>query len=133
MSNEHDQFEDKNHPNENDELMNDYDEETAAEIATPIQETLGSRSYRNDVRDYEERQETAEANDVSENTAGKGIGSLAIILSILSLFFMPMFLGISGIVLGFMARFAGARSFGNWAIGIGAFSLILTLFFSPLF
>lgn len=115
------------------DLMNDYDEETAAEITPPIQDTFGSRSFRQDARDDKERQETAEANDYSANTAGKGIGSFAIILSILSLFFMPIFLGVSGIVLGFITRFAGSRSFGNWAIGIGVFSLILTLFFSPLF
>lgn len=118
---------------QNDELMNQYDEETAAEITTPIQNTVGSRSYQHDARDSEERSETAEANDYSQNTAGRGIGSFAIILSILSLFFMPIFLGVSGIVLGFITRFAGSRSFGNWAIGIGVFSLIMTLFFSPFF
>ncbi|HHY22546.1 MAG TPA: DUF4190 domain-containing protein [Bacilli bacterium] len=132
MTDEHKQS-DLDEQKSKDDLMNYYDEETAAEITTPIQDTFGSRSYRNDARDDEEQQETAEANDFTANSAGRGIGSFAIVLSVLSLFFMPIFLGISGIVLGFITRFSGSRSFGNWAIGIGVFSLILTLFFSPFY
>lgn len=114
-------------------LTNDYTEETAAEVTPPIRDRATNRSSADDRRKQREYEETAEADNYVRSTAGFGIGTFAIILSVLSLFFMPIFLSVSGIVLGVLARFAGSRTFGNWAIGIGVLSLVLTLFFSPFF
>lgn len=94
-----------------------YREETAAEIS--------------DVRSFE-KDEIEEDEDFTSN-AGSGAGMFAIVLSILSLFFLPILLGVSGIIVGFISRRMGATTLGNWAIGIGAVSIILKVFFSPFF
>lgn len=94
-----------------------YNEETAAEFAEPV--NLG----RN--RSYEINEETT--------GAGKGFGYAALILAILSLFTAPVLFGATGIILGFVARNRGARTLGNWAIGLGALSVIVSLFLAPFF
>lgn len=96
------------------------DEETAAEIAAPVNIDRDVRTERNE-----------------ENKEGSGSGMLgisALALSIISLFVLPVVLGITGIVLGFMARNrAGKNGAANWAIGIGAISLIIGLFILPFY
>ncbi|WP_332632121.1 DUF4190 domain-containing protein [Halalkalibacter flavus] len=99
-------------------FVTNFQEETAAEYAT--------------VNGMAERDETAEAN-VDDATAGRGVGTFAIVLSILSLFFLPVLLGAAGIVIGFVSRRYGSTTLGNWAIGIGAVSILMTVFFSPFF
>lgn len=98
----------------------EFEEETAMEYANGMGVT---RSEAN---------ETDNAN-LDDVTAGRGVGTFAIVLSILSLFFLPILLGAAGIVVGFISRRAGANALGNWAIGIGAVSIIMTVFFSPFF
>ncbi len=95
----------------------DYREETAAEMAAPV-------SF--------ERKYNAEDNRETES-AGRGIGFAALILSIISLFVSPILFGAAGIVLGFVARKRGARSLGSWAIGLGAVSIIVGMFIVPFF
>jgi hypothetical protein len=92
-----------------------YHEETSAELAAPL-------SFNK--REVGERDR--------EREGGRGIGLSALALSILSLFVLPILFGIAGIVLGFIARRRGAAS-GTWAITIGAFSLVLSLFILPFF
>jgi hypothetical protein len=94
----------------------DHMEETSAEIAAPI------RLDRGRVRDYDRAE-----------TGGRGIGFAAIVLSILSLFVMPILFGAAGIVLGFIARRRGSEGLGNWAIGLGAISIIVGMFILPFF
>ncbi len=65
-------------------------------------------------------------------TTGTGLGITALILSILSLLFMPVTLGTVGIVVGIIAFVRGSRGLGSWAIGIGAISLINQFFFAPM-
>lgn len=96
----------------------DYREETAAEIAAPVR--LG-------------RDRAQENNYTEAATGGRGIGIAALVLSILSLFVMPILFGAAGIVLGFIARRRGAEGLGNWAIGLGAVSIIVGLFIVPFF
>lgn len=100
----------------------DFNEETAAE-AMPV------RPYAVDDRD----DSIDEDDDVSDFAVGRGAGIFAVVLSILSLFFLPVLLGIAGIVVGFVARRGNAKALGNWAIGIGALSIIMKVFFAPLF
>ncbi|WP_019242586.1 MULTISPECIES: hypothetical protein [Bacillus] len=96
---------------------NKYKEETAAEIATPY-------TVRN-----EEAYQTARKMTI----AAKAIGYIGLLIAVLSLFFYPYVLGVIAIVLGFIALRKGEITFGSWAIGISAFSIILKLFVVPLF
>ncbi|MED4227483.1 hypothetical protein P4670_20325 [Neobacillus cucumis] len=98
-----------------------YREESAAEIAAPVPVVL-----RKD-RDNTLQQQKAGA------AAGTGLGTLALALSILSLFVMPILFGAAGIVLGFVARRRGAEGLGAWAIGIGAISIVVGIFILPFF
>lgn len=97
------------------ENNNNQLEETAAEIAAPV--TLA-------------RDTTGQDEKVA---AGTGIGVAAIVLSIISLFVMPVFFGAVGIVLGFIARARGSTGLGSWAIGIGIVSVVMAMFIVPLF
>lgn len=95
-----------------------YHEETSAEISTtPTQN-----------RRYAGRTENSE----QDMSGGTVVGSIALILSILSLFMMPFILGIIGIIVGFSARRRGS-SLGSWAIGISAISIIVGIFILPFF
>jgi hypothetical protein len=94
-----------------------YREENAAEIAAPLPVIRR--------RTHDEGKDRA--------TGGTGIGSLAIALSILSLFVMPILFGAAGIVLGFVARRKGATKLGAWAIGLGAVSIVIGIFILPFF
>lgn len=102
----------------------DHKEETAAEFAP-------QRGFVNE-RPFADNNDRANVEGETE-TEGRGVGAFAIVLSIISLFFLPVILGAAGIIVGFIARRNGATGLGNWAIGIGAVSIILTLFFSPFF
>ncbi|WP_059102557.1 hypothetical protein [Shouchella shacheensis] len=71
--------------------------------------------------------------ELSPTSRGKGIGTFAIVLSLLSLFFLPVLLGIAGIACGVVTLTRGARALGIWAISIGAVSIVSTILFSPYF
>jgi hypothetical protein len=99
-----------------------YNEETAAEVAAPI-------NYGTTKRDA-----NYEGNNTDDKVAGgAGLGWLALALSIISLFVMPVLLGAAGIIIGFIARRRGATGLGAWAIGIGAVSIIVGIFILPFF
>lgn len=93
----------------------EFREETAAEIAAPV---------AIDPRQNADRTGVA-------GTAGAGIGYVALALSILSLFVLPILFGAAGILLGFAALRRGARGLGSWAIGIGVVSIIIGIFILP--
>ncbi|MEI5905826.1 DUF4190 domain-containing protein [Bacillus spongiae] len=94
-----------------------YNEETSAEIGTPM--ALGA--------DFQ--QDFIEETD----TSGRVYGISALTLSLLSLFLLPVLLGAAGIILGFVARRKGANGLGGWAIGVGAVSIIIGIFVLPFF
>ena len=101
-----------------------YNEETAAEVAAPINYGTTNR----------EKSNQNQGNNTSDNaTSGAGLGWLALALSIISLFVMPVLLGAAGIIIGFIARRRGATGLGAWAIGIGAVSIIVGIFILPFF
>lgn len=101
----------------------DFSEETAAEVA-PGLGYLG--------RADTERPRTFDR-PTEEGTGGKVMGTIALALSILSLFYSPVLFGAAGIIIGFIARRRGANGLGNWAMGIGVVSLIIGLFIAPFF
>jgi hypothetical protein len=109
----------KREDNENENWL----EEAAAEVI-PLPNRERGRSVENT--------EIETDNDVRA-TEGRGIGWFAFALSIASLFFLPVLLGSAGIIVGFVARRRGANALGNWSIGIGAASIIVSLLFAPFF
>ncbi|MUK87110.1 hypothetical protein GMD78_01660 [Ornithinibacillus sp. L9] len=92
----------------------DRDEETAAELTADDYE-------RQPVRVDEEE-------GVEANTA---MGWIAIALSIVSFFWLPIILGAAGVIVGFMARARNADTLGNIAIVAGAISIVFALFIGP--
>lgn len=104
----------------------DFLEESAAEV-TP---RLGG--FDRDTVNISPENERPE-NVTEEGTGGRTMGAIALALSILSLFFLPVLMGAAGIIVGFIARRRGANGLGNWAIGIGAVSMIIALFIAPFF
>lgn len=98
----------------------DYTEETSAELAAP--------------RVYYDRSENNEGErDRGMVSGGTSVGISGLVLSIISLFVLPVLLGATGIVLGFIARRRGATGLGSWAIGIGVVSIIVGMFILPFF
>ncbi|ASS91930.1 MULTISPECIES: hypothetical protein [Aeribacillus] len=109
--------ENRNFENRNNENR-DYLEETAAEAgAVESRNTNETYNYNND----------------ADEAGGRNLGWLALALSIISLFVLPVLLGASGIIIGFIARRRGAENLGAWAIGIGIVSLLLGIFVLPFF
>lgn len=101
----------------------DYSEETAAEAA-PLE-------GMNRAQDRENVDEGDRGGMQSQN--GVGYGILALVLSIVAFFFLPVVMGAAGIIIGFVARSKGAGAWGGWAIGIGIAALAIRLFAAPFF
>ena len=99
-------------------------EEMAAEIAAPAPVGMMRRDSET---------ENAGENGQAEGASGGVMGLSAIAVSILSLFVLPIILGITGVVLGFIARSRGSKGLGSWAIGLGALSIIIGMFILPFF
>ncbi|OZM57703.1 hypothetical protein CIB95_04880 [Lottiidibacillus patelloidae] len=109
--------------------INELDEEMATEIApSPV-------AYNRPVlqNPEEERPLTEKAVETGDDEAvgGRGMGILALVLSILSLFMAPIILGAAGIIIGFIARRRGAAALGAWSIGLGILSIVTRLLISP--
>ncbi|GGB50349.1 DUF4190 domain-containing protein [Fictibacillus barbaricus] len=108
----------------------DYREEMAAE-AVPIRSDM--TLPENERPRFADNDHRHEHEGKREREGGRATGMIAIILSVLSLFILPVLFGAAGIIVGFIARRQGAKSLGNWAIGIGIVSIIISLFFAPFF
>jgi hypothetical protein len=103
-------------------------EETAAEVAPAI------RRYPTEDREAEGNNEDLMANVETmekEEASGTVLGWTALVLSIISLFFLPLLTATVGVITGFFAYRTGARALGMWAIAIGLFSIVLGLFIAP--
>ncbi|WP_226667394.1 DUF4190 domain-containing protein [Metabacillus litoralis] len=103
------------------EIESNYETESAAEIAAPI-------NMRNE---YARADADVDGGEMAGE--GRGMGFFALALSIISLFILPVIMGAAGIIVGFIARRRGATGTGAWAIGIGAVSIILGIFITPFF
>lgn len=130
---------DKDHPQyKENEAINEKVDDHAFDGHLGIRET-----YRNNSLDDEDHydEEVAEEavldrralgnirdEDDDDVDSGTGIGWLALVLSIVGLFFLPVIMGAAGIIIGIIARRQGARALGGWAIGIGIFAIVIRLF-----
>lgn len=94
-----------------------YREETAAELDTPIRAVNEDNNVKRNL----------------EEANSRTMGYVALALSIISLFVLPVLLGAAGIIVGFMARRRGAQTLGSWAVGIGTVSVLLGIFVLPFF
>lgn len=110
------------------DVTGDFDEETAAEIAPGLNVGNTDRELE-DRTGGERRGDTEQVEVEGGNTA---LGWTALVVSIVSLFFLPVLAGTIGVVTGFFAARNGARTLGTWAIAIGLFSIVLSLFIAPL-
>lgn len=72
-----------------------------------------------------------EDNSESGSQVNAAVGWVALVLSVVSFFFMPIILGGAGIIVGFIAKSRNADTLGNVAIIAGAASIIITLFVLP--
>ncbi|TLS36291.1 DUF308 domain-containing protein [Pseudalkalibacillus caeni] len=114
----------------------EYLEETAAEVSpNGVLDRPFLQNPENERPTAEEKADTIEdgVGADTEVNEGRGTGFIALVLSVISVFILPVIFGAAGIIVGFIARRRGAKSLGSWAIGIGAASLIISLFFSPFF
>ncbi|WP_227002682.1 hypothetical protein [Salicibibacter kimchii] len=105
----------------------EYLEETSTEIASPSVDA----GQTNQASDQSDEPMQGEEPTVNDDSLGMGLGTAAIIISLVSLFFLPVILGAAGIITGFFARQKGASALGWWAIGIGAVSILVSVFFAP--
>ncbi|QKY69473.1 hypothetical protein [Lentibacillus sp. CBA3610] len=69
--------------------------------------------------------------DEDGTEANSAFGWIALALSIISYFMMPIILGGAGIIVGFISRNRGTETLGNTAIIAGAISILITLFILP--
>ncbi|MBU9722461.1 MULTISPECIES: DUF4190 domain-containing protein [Bacillaceae] len=105
----------------------EYREETAAEYA-PNPGLLGGRE---EVEITSDRTREMEREDDTVTDEGKGMGTLAVALSIVSLFFLPIIFAGAGLILGFMTVNRGHKGLGYTAVVISAFTIIMAVFFAP--
>jgi hypothetical protein len=88
-----------------------HDEEYATELAEPV----GQLSEINGIAD----------------PISRTWGWCAIVVSILSLFILPVIFGSAGVVLGLIAFFRGNRMLGGWSIAISFVSIFTSLVLAP--
>jgi hypothetical protein len=107
----------------------EFKEETAAEVA-PTLPRGNTTDNGFEVANNENGTENVETME-EEKAGGTGLGWTALVLSIISLFFLPLLTASVGVITGFFAYRNGARTLGMWAIAIGLFSVVMGLFFTP--
>ncbi|GEN31087.1 hypothetical protein HNQ35_000710 [Cerasibacillus quisquiliarum] len=90
---------------------------------------------RNNLDDYREETGAEISGDIDSNgddtNANATLGWIAVVLSAISFFWLPILMGASGIIVGIFARTRNAEVLGNIAIIAGAVSIILSLFINP--
>lgn len=111
-----------------------WQEEVAAEMTPPITQGVrvpSEHSLQGEEVAYREQLDSIEKGKEEAEEGGRLLGWAALVLSLLSLFFLPVLMASAGIVAGFFAYRGGSRTLGLWAIGIGLFSLIISYIFTP--
>lgn len=104
-------------PTEGDGLTEDVGVEAAEEVAEPVPtgKVAGGRG---------------EVDRNEEGFEGSWLGTLAIVLSVLSLLLVPFILAPAGIIFGIISGIRRNR-LGWWAVGVGVFSFIVNLAAAP--
>ncbi len=117
---------DVNLSNQN-ELLNEhvYKEETSAEmVGDPPAQTGENYTNTHDDHDHDQENRHEEVQNM--------YGWIAIALSAISFFLIPILFAAAGIIVGFIARKREAPILGNTAIVIGILSILIRLFILPL-
>jgi hypothetical protein len=76
---------------------------------------------------------SAAAFNDNTRTISRAWGWSALVVSILSLFVMPVLFGTAGVILGIIAFFRGNRSLGGWSMAISLVSIFTSFILVPLF
>jgi len=76
------------------------------------------------------KQESVAEDKDAEKVNRSGWTVTGLLLSVFSLFFLPVLLASAGILLGYLGYRRGERTLGFWAMGLGAISLLGTLIVS---
>ncbi|TFJ94100.1 hypothetical protein [Lentibacillus salicampi] len=103
----------------------DGDQSRVEDIQSRRDEELASEMTADDI------DEPVHSGEEDGAQATSAFGWIAVALSIISYFAMPIILGGAGIVMGFVSRNRGAETLGNTAIIAGAISILITLFVLP--
>lgn len=116
----------ENHTDSNDVVATNFDgaQSRIGETQSRRDEEFASEMTADDV---EARADT----DEDGREVNGAFGWIAVALSIISYFMMPIILGGAGIIMGFVSRNRGAETLGNTAIIAGAISILITLFILP--
>jgi hypothetical protein len=88
-----------------------HDEEYATELAEPPMVSAGGDT----------------------GTISRAWGWSALVVSILSLFILPILFGTAGVILGIIAFFRGNRSLGGWSMAISLVSIFTSFILVPYF
>lgn len=92
------------------------DEETAAELS---------------VQNVDKPTRTEDEDTGFDIQTNSVVGWIAVALSVISFFWLPILFGAAGIIMGFMARNRHATTLGNIAIAAGGIAILLSLFVTP--
>lgn len=110
--------------------LEDYYRKDDTEVAQELAVNDFNQSKTSDSNERKNKTNTEVRND-TEAGAKTGIGWIAVILSVLAFFMMPILLGAIGIILGFVARNRGVTTLGNTAIAAGAVAIAIRLLIMP--
>jgi hypothetical protein len=61
------------------------------------------------------------------------VGWVALVFAIASWLIWPMLMGITSVVLGFIAYRQGAKGLGGWSIALGLVAIVIRMIAAPLF
>ncbi|MHA7962748.1 hypothetical protein ACX93W_01300 [Paenibacillus sp. CAU 1782] len=67
------------------------------------------------------------------SASGSAVGWVALVFAIASWLIWPMLMGITSVVLGFIAYRQGAKGLGSWSIALGLIAIVIRLIAAPLF
>jgi ABC-type multidrug transport system fused ATPase/permease subunit len=112
------------HPVVGSDRLLDVNEEMAADFA-----------INQPVVHAERREERTVDRDEPERavSGGYALGWVSLVFAIASWFIWPLLMGVTSVVLGFIAFRQGARGLGGWSMTIGLIAVALNLVIVPLY
>lgn len=120
-------------PNQNHQLQNHQKQQPNLNKVNNQLDKTSDTQFKNEEFSTEFTADDAITTNKDENNTETNsiIGWVAIALSALSLFMMPVLFGGAGIIVGFISRKRNVEWQGTTAIVIGVISIIISLFFLP--